>query len=83
MPDFKRPIWTDLWDIHAASLSCKECQAIQTMAQRDQAFHRHATCSRNGPGQFPYIEILEVLKLMHYGDQPLQPGPLVWTPSSD
>jgi hypothetical protein len=41
------------------------------MEHRELAFTHKAWCSLEGIGQFPYLELFEVLKMVHYADQPL------------
>lgn len=67
----KRPLWTDLWELSADMVNCKECHAGQPMEHRELAFTHKAWCSLEGIGQFPYLELFEVLKMVHYADQPL------------
>jgi hypothetical protein len=68
MPESKRPLWTDLWDLSSDMVNCKECHAGQRQAHRELAFAHKLSCSREGIGQYPYVELLEVLKMMHYAD---------------
>ncbi|WP_226507501.1 hypothetical protein [Pseudomonas sp. MWU16-30317] len=43
-------------------INCSECRAAQFIQHRDRDFEHAPTCSRRGPGQRPYMELLEVLK---------------------
>lgn len=80
----KRPLWTDLWEMSSDMLNCRECRAGQLMEHRQRAFVHEVGCSREGNDPFPYLEILEVLKMVHYSDKPLPtPAAPVWTPPRD
>lgn len=38
-------------------------------------------CKECHAGQYPYIELLEVLKMVHYADEPLpKDAPEAWSP---
>lgn len=52
------------------------------MGYRELAFTHEALCYREGTGQYPYLEILEILKMMQHADRPLPGAPVVpvWTP---
>ncbi|WP_311968935.1 hypothetical protein [Pseudomonas baltica] len=84
MTDSKRPLWTDIWKLSSDMVNCKECHAGQHQAHRELAFVHRPTCSSEGPGQYPYIELLEVLKMVHYADLPLptETHP-AWLPPKD
>jgi hypothetical protein len=56
------PKWTDLWIIAGDMLNCSECRAPQFMIQGDSDFIHEPGCSRVGPGQKPYMELLAMLK---------------------
>lgn len=84
MSETKRPLWIDLWELSSDMVNCKECHAGQHLAHRELAFAHKPTCSRDGIGQHPYIELLEVLKMMHLADQPLPLTPnQAWLPTKD
>jgi hypothetical protein len=84
MTDSKRPLWVDLWELSSDMVNCTECHAGQHLAHRELAFVHNPTCSREGPGQYPYIELLEVLKMVHYADEPLpKDAPAAWSPPRD
>lgn len=71
MTDAKRPLWTDLWELSTDFVTCKECQACQDMARREAAFNHEPHCSQVTAGMFPYRELLELLKMVHFSDVPL------------
>jgi hypothetical protein len=82
MTNLKRPLWTDLWDLSTDMVTCKECYASQPMVYRELAFTHEASCSHEGTRHYPYLEILEILKMMQHADRP-PPGTQiapVWTP---
>lgn len=84
MTETKRPLWIDIWELSSDMVNCKECHAGQHQAHRDLAFVHKPSCSREGVGQYPYIELLEVLKMMHFTDQRLSPAlSPVWLPPKD
>lgn len=78
----KRPMWTDLWELSSDMVNCKECHAGQHLAHREMAIAHKPICSREGIGEYPYIELFEVLKMMHYADQLLPSSglPPAWMP---
>jgi hypothetical protein len=45
-------------------INCSECYSAQFMALCDADFEHEPTCSRRGPGQRPYMELLDMLKAM-------------------
>lgn len=83
MIDSERPLWVDLWELSSDMVNCKECHAGQHQAHCELAFVHRPTCSREGSGQYPYIELLEMLKMTHYADQPLPVDATMthWDPS--
>ena len=62
MPLPSNPKWTDLWILAGDMINCSECRAPQFMQQRDRDFVHTAECSRAGPDQQPYMQLLEILK---------------------
>ena len=82
MTNLKRRLWTNLWVLSSDMVTCKECYASQPMGYRELAFTHEALCYREGTGQYPYLEILEILKMMQHADRPLPGAPVVpvWTP---
>jgi hypothetical protein len=58
----KTSIWSDRWVIVIDRINCTECGASQFIMERDCDFVHVTICSRVGPGQRPYIELLEKLK---------------------
>ncbi|MGI4841431.1 MAG: hypothetical protein ACRYF9_27935 [Janthinobacterium lividum] len=62
MPDLRYLTWNDKWLITTDMINCSACRAAQFMAQRDREFEHEPTCPRAGPGQRPYMELLEMLK---------------------
>lgn len=82
MTDSKRPLWVDLWELSSDMVNCKECHAGQHQAHRELGFVHSPACSREGPGQYPYIELLEVLRMVRYADEPLPAFglPPAWVP---
>ena len=63
MSHSKPPLWVDHWELSSDMVNCKECHAGQPMAHREFAFAHEAWCSRQGLGQFPYLELLEVVTI--------------------
>ena len=64
MADPRYTSWNDKWLIAEDMINCSECWAAQFMAQRDSDFEHGPTCPRHGPGQRPYMELLEMLREM-------------------
>lgn len=64
MSDHRYVSWTDKWLITHDMLNCSECLAGQFMAQQNNDFVHGPTCSRRGPGQRPYLDLLAMLKAM-------------------
>ena len=62
MPDPRYLTWNDKWLITTDMINCSECWAAQFMSQRDKEFEHASICPRRGPGQRPYMELLEMLK---------------------
>jgi hypothetical protein len=56
------PAWTDLWELSSDMLNCTECHAPQFMEWREFAFVHASGCSRQGLGQYPYLELLKILE---------------------
>ena len=84
MTETKRPLWIELWDLSTDMVSCTECHRAQHMSLRNLAFVHSDNCTRKGAGQFPYVELLEMLKLLDLADQPLPSNCEVpWSPPKD
>lgn len=62
MSKSKSPIWSDLWILEADRLYCSECHALQLMLHRSMEFVHVACCSRQGPNQRPYADLLKILE---------------------
>lgn len=62
MPMPSSPKWTDLWVLAGDMLNCAECRAPQFMQQRNMDFIHVKGCSREGPGQRPYMQLLASLQ---------------------
>lgn len=58
------PTWADLWILSSDMLNCSECHAPQFMSRSDFAFVHLPGCSREGLGQYPYLELLAMLQKM-------------------
>lgn len=56
------PTWTDRWSLSEDMINCVECHAPQFMQHRDSDFVHAPGCSRRGPGQRPYGELMEMLE---------------------
>lgn len=56
--------WTEFWDLTGDMLNCTECHAPQFMQDRESDFVHLPGCSRKGPGQRPYMELLRILQKM-------------------
>lgn len=61
MPDPRYLTWNEKWLIAPDMINCSECYAAQFMVNRDTDFEHGPTCTRRGPGQRPYMELLEML----------------------
>jgi hypothetical protein len=64
MPDPRYRTWADDWLITHDMINCSECHAAQFMAHRSLAFVHKADCSREGAGQYPYLDLLAILTAM-------------------
>jgi hypothetical protein len=62
MPDPRYLTWNEKWLITTDMINCSECWAAQFIAHRDREFEHGPTCAWRGPGQRPYMELLEMLK---------------------
>jgi hypothetical protein len=56
------PTWADLWILSSDKLNCTECHAPQLMKWREFAFVHAPGCSRQGWGQYPYLELRTMLQ---------------------
>jgi hypothetical protein len=62
MPDPLYIAWESKWLFTHDMINCSECRAAQFIQQRGRDFEHAPTCSRRGPGQKPYMDLVEMLK---------------------